>query len=92
MEVVYLDVNSSKITNNYSARSRLPIITSIPKPAPNIVGHLVPTTGSVGSSVGTWATYVGFAVGDAVTTAHVQSVSDKHCAFLQFPDVAPLAM
>lgn len=76
MEIINLSIN-------YRARSKLPSITSIPNPVPNIVGHLVPTTGNDGSAV---------KVGAVVITGHVQSVSDKHWVFLQFPLVAPFVM
>lgn len=78
--------------DDYRARSKLPIITSIPKPVPSIVGHLVPTTGSVGWFVGAGACANDVDVAVAVATAHVQSVSGRHCVFLHIPVVAPLAI
>lgn len=66
---------------SYKANSKLPIITSIPNPVPNIVGHIVPTTGRVG-----------VVVAAAVATGQVQSDSDRHCVFLHDPVVAPLVI
>ncbi len=67
----------------YNASNKLPSITSIPNPVASTVGQLVPTTGSDGCVV---------AVAVAVTTGQVQSVSLKHCVFLQLPVDAPEAM
>jgi hypothetical protein len=69
------------VEDNYSANSKLPSITSIPNAVPTIVGQLVPTTGRVGVVVAV-----------AVGLGHRQSVSDKHCVFLQLPEVEPLGM
>jgi hypothetical protein len=79
----------------------------IPKIVPIIVGQDVPASGSCGAGdavgpcaiavdvavgPGVWLTGVGDGVAVGAAVAQAQSVSAKHCAFLQFPAVSPDAM
>ena len=80
----------------YSANNSAPITMIAPNTTPINVGQEVPASGSDGSvgdaSANAVSVAVGLGVAVAVAGLQEQSLSVKHCGFLQLPLVAPLAM